>query len=130
MRRYDLADKAVLLICCIAVSLIRPLAIWHVVPVLAAVIAAGLVTFFEDTWQKFVIFVLFAVACLLYPPLYAYIPIMTYSAYDFRRWYHSGVFVMLFAAGFNAAQPIWHATKVMRRRVFTICQPLQRIACP
>lgn len=113
MRKYDLADKAVLLICCVAVSLIRPLVIWHIVPVLAAVIATGMVTFFEDTWHKFVIFVIFAIACLLYPPLYAFLPIMTYSAYDFRRWYHSGILVIPIIAAFDAAQPVWLATAAL-----------------
>lgn len=110
MRKYDLADKAVLLFCCVAISLLRPLVIWHIVPVLAAVIATGLVTFFEDARHKLVIIVLFAAACLFYPPLYSFIPIMVYSSYDNERLFQSGIFIIPITAAFDTAQPVWLAT--------------------
>ena len=110
MRKYDLEDKAVLLICCTAISLMRPLAVWHVVPVLAAVIATGLVTFLEDIRYKFVMIVLFTVASLIYPPIYAFIPLMLYSSYDKEHLIQSGIFLIPIAAAFDAAQPIWLAT--------------------
>lgn len=112
MRKYDLADKAVLLVCNAAISILQPLGIWHVVPVLLAAIATGLITFFEDTWHKFGIILLFTVICLFYPPLSAFIPAMLYSAYDSERWYQSGVFLIPIAVNFEMEQPVWLATIV------------------
>jgi len=113
VRNYGLEDKAVLLICCTVISLMRPLAVWHVVPVLAVVIAAGLVTFLEDIRHKFAIIVLFAAVSLIYPPIYTFIPIMLYSFYDNKRLIQSAILLIPIAAAFDAAQPIWLATVVL-----------------
>jgi len=127
VRKYDLEDKAVLLFCCTAISLIRPLSVWHIVPVLATAATAGLVTLFEEKWRKFIVLALFTVACLLYPPLYVFIPIMVYSSHDNERLFHSGVLFIPLVIEFDAAEPLWLAVTVLsvvslmlKTRTFTL----------
>jgi len=82
MQKYDLADKAVLFLCCVLISLMQPLGIWQIIPALAGTIAVGLFTYIEALKFRLVIGAAFLLACVFHQPLCAFIPVMVYAAYE------------------------------------------------
>jgi len=100
MSKHDLTDKAVFFFCCTVISLAQPLGVWHIVPILAGAIAVGLFTYFEALEFKFAVGAVFLLACVIYQPLCAFIPVMVYAAYEpERRFLPSTALVPLVAAG-------------------------------
>ncbi len=98
MNKHDLIDKLILFVGCTAISLIKPLGMWHIVPLLFAAISAGLFTVLENTRYKQAVLFSFVLSCLIYPPISAFIPLMAYSSYESRQWYLSAFVLLPFAS--------------------------------
>jgi len=113
MPKHDLTDKAVFFICCAALSVVQPLGVWHIVPILAGAIAVGLFTYFEAQKFSLAVGAVFLVACVFYQPLCPFIPVMVYSAYEpERKFLTSTALVPLLAAG-DLAWPLRPAIAIL-----------------
>ncbi|MBT9173259.1 MAG: Sensor histidine kinase DesK [Syntrophomonadaceae bacterium] len=113
MSKHDLTDKAVFFICCTAISLAQPLGVWHIVPVLAGAIAVGLFTYFEALKFRFAVGAAFLIACVFHQPLFPFIPVMVYAAYEPERKFLAPAALLPLAAAGDLAWPLRPAIAIL-----------------
>jgi len=106
VQKYELFDKLVLLFCSIIISFILPLGVWHVLPLLIALIFAGIATLLNDKiWRGAIIF-LFCAMCWRFPMLNPFIPLMIYTTFDKNRIYMSLIYILPLALNFANSSPM------------------------
>ena len=113
MSKHDLTDKAVFFFCCTVISMVQPLGVWHIVPILAGAVAVGLFTYFEAQKFKIVTFAAFLLAAVFYPPLCAFIPVMVYAAYEPERKFLAPAALLPLAAADDPVWPLWPAILIL-----------------
>jgi signal transduction histidine kinase len=97
-----LLDKLIILALCMAIYFQYPGGAYAVVPILAAVAAAALCSYLERDAVILAVFLGYSTACMAWPALFFFLPIVCYDVVKTRRPYALMLAVFPAAAGFEA----------------------------
>jgi signal transduction histidine kinase len=76
---YEIIDKLLLFICCLALYLFEVTGSFYIVPIIIAVVLSSLFVYYEDARIRFAGCLLYALLCLLFPGYIILLPLVLYD---------------------------------------------------